>query len=50
MLIFLKSGVYASRGSRVSPGTVNKDLRYVRQALRKAKSWKMIPEVPEITF
>ena len=38
------------RHGNVSPATVNKELRYIRAALRKAKAWKFIDEVPEIEF
>lgn len=36
--------------AEVSPATVNKDLRAIRAALRKAKQWGMIRETPYITF
>jgi len=34
------------KGDLVSPATVNKDLRHVRAALKKAKRWGYIGEVP----
>ncbi|MBL8796187.1 MAG: tyrosine-type recombinase/integrase [Planctomycetia bacterium] len=34
------------KGDRVSPATVNKDLRHLRAALRKAKRWGYVVEVP----
>jgi integrase len=34
----------------VSPATVNRELRYVRHLLKKAKRWKIINDVPEIPF
>jgi integrase len=33
----------------VSPATVNKELRHVRAALRKAWRWGMLPQPPEVT-
>lgn len=36
--------------TKVSPATVNKELRYVRLVLNVAKEWKMIQEVPKIRF
>lgn len=32
----------------VSPATINKDLRHLRAAFRKAKKWKMLAEAPEV--
>jgi integrase len=32
----------------ISPATVNKDLRHLRAAFRKAKKWKMLAETPEV--
>lgn len=32
----------------ISPATVNKDLRHLRAAFRKAKKWKMLAEAPEV--
>ncbi len=37
-------------GSTVSPATVNKDLRHVQAALRKAVKWKYLAELPEFMF
>jgi len=36
------------KGGNVSPATVNKELRHLKAAFRKARKWKMIPEVPDI--
>jgi integrase len=38
------------KGDLVSPATVNKDLRILRAAMRKARKWKYIPEVPDFEF
>lgn len=38
------------QGSVVASPTVNKELRVLRAALRKAKKWKVIADVPDITF
>jgi integrase len=35
------------KGSKVSPATVNKDLRHVRAAIRKAKRWGYLSVLPE---
>jgi integrase len=35
-------------GSTISPATINKDLRHIRAALRIAKEWKLLPEMPTI--
>src|SRR5580704_10492249 len=35
-------------GSVVSPATINKDLRHIKAALRIAKEWGYLPEVPKI--
>jgi integrase len=35
------------KGDLVSPATVNKDLRHVRAALRKAKKWGYLKEAPD---
>lgn len=35
------------KGDTVSPPTVNKDLRHLRAALKKAKRWSYITEVPD---
>lgn len=37
-------------GSLVSPATVNKDLRHVQAALKKAVRWKYLANMPEIDF
>ncbi len=37
-------------GSTTSPATVNKDLRNLRAALRKAHKWGYLPIMPDITF
>ncbi len=37
----------ASPPAKISPATVNKDLRHLRAALVKAKKWKMLAESPE---
>ena len=34
--------------SSISPATINKDLRHLRAALRIAKEWKLLPEMPKI--
>lgn len=34
--------------SKVSPATVNKELRHIRAVLRIAHEWKYLPEVPKI--
>jgi integrase len=34
----------------VSPATINKELRHIRAALRKAFRWGYLPRVPEIEF
>lgn len=36
------------KGSKLSPATVNKDLRNLKLILSVAKDWKQIPEVPRI--
>ena len=40
----------ARKGTKTSPATINRDLRYLRAALRKARAWKFISDVPEFTF
>lgn len=35
-------------GSTVSAATINKDLRYIRSALRRAYDWEMLDRVPRI--
>lgn len=35
-------------GSVVSPATINKDLRHIKAALRVAREWDYLPEVPKI--
>src|SRR5262249_11823903 len=35
-------------GSVVSPATINKDLRHIKAALRIAKDWGYLPDVPKI--
>jgi hypothetical protein len=37
-------------GSDTSPATINKELRHLKAALRRAKKWKFLSEVPEIIF
>jgi integrase len=37
-------------GSIVSPATLNKELRHLRAALKKAKKWKYLAEVPDFEF
>lgn len=37
-------------GSKVSPATINRELRTLRAVLRVAKRWKYIVDVPEIEF
>ncbi len=34
----------------VSPATINRELRYVRHALKRAKRWKVINDVPTFEF
>ena len=36
------------RGSKVSPATVNKELRHIKAVLRVATEWKYLPEMPKI--
>jgi integrase len=36
--------------NRISPASVNKELRYLRAALRKANKWGLLPQLPEFTF
>ena len=38
------------RGNRISPATVNKDLRYIRLVLNIAREWGLIVSVPRIHF
>jgi integrase len=38
------------RGSLVSPATINKELRHPRAALRVAKDWGYLPQVPRFRF
>ena len=38
------------RGDTVSPATVNKELRCLKAALRRAKRWKHLDDVPDIEF
>jgi integrase len=38
------------KGNLISAATVNRDLRYVRQTLRRAKKWGIIDDVPEFEF
>lgn len=33
-----------------TPATINKDLRHIQAALKKAKRWKDLAELPEIEF
>jgi integrase len=40
----------AKPGTKVSPATINKELRHLRAIFRKAKKWKYISEVPEFEF
>jgi integrase len=35
-------------GSKVSPATINKDLRHIKAALRIAQEWGYLPDVPKI--
>ena len=37
-------------GSKLSPATVNKELRHIRAVLRKAKKWHYLAEVPDFDF
>lgn len=37
-------------GSKVSPATVNKDLRHIKAALNVAVEWKFLKEMPKIKF
>lgn len=39
-----------SNSRKVSPATINRELRTIRAVLRKAKSWKYLAEAPEIEF
>jgi integrase len=38
------------KGDTVSAATVNKDLRHLKAALRRAKKWSYLKDVPEFTF
>jgi integrase len=38
------------KGDTVSAATVNKDLRHLKAALRRAKKWGYLKEVPDFTF
>jgi integrase len=38
------------KGDTISPATVNKDLRHVKAALKKAKKWGYLHAVPEFDF
>jgi integrase len=38
------------RGDRTSPATINKDLRHVKAALKKAKKWGYLVNVPDFDF
>src|SRR5262249_12469025 len=38
------------KGELVSPATVNKDLRHLKAALKKAKKWGWLRDVPDFTF
>jgi integrase len=38
------------KGSFTSPATINKDLRHLKAALRHARKWKYLLEVPEFIF
>ena len=37
-------------GEPISLATINRDLRYLRQAMRRAKKWGIIDDVPEFEF
>ena len=37
-------------GSKISPATVNKELRHLRAVFRKATKWKFLAETPDIAF
>ena len=37
-------------GELVSPATLNKELRHLRAALKKAWKWKYLPEMPDFDF
>ena len=37
-------------GSKVSASTINNDLRTIRTALRRAKKWKYLREIPDFDF
>jgi integrase len=38
------------KGELLSPATVNKDLRHLRAALKKAKKWDYLKEMPDFEF
>jgi hypothetical protein len=40
----------AKKPRTVSPATVNRDLRHIRAALRKAWRWGYLPQPPEVTM
>lgn len=42
-----KSKVAAAKPRKVSPATVNKELRHIGAAIRKAKKWGLLGELPE---
>jgi integrase len=37
-------------GSKISPATLNKDLRHIKAALSQAKEWKFLDEMPKVEF
>lgn len=38
------------KGDKVSAATVNKDLRHIKAALRRARKWGYLKDVPDFTF
>ena len=38
------------RGDTISPATLNKDLRHIKAALRKAHKWGVLPNMPDFEF
>lgn len=38
------------KGDKVSPATINKELRHIKAVLRKAHEWEYLPKVPKIAM
>lgn len=43
-----RSETFGKAERPISVATINKELRYIRAAVRKAHEWKMLPEVPRV--